>query len=47
MHNPLAFDDETQIELDFLGAEPLAGSGFENEQTDPDFTADEFAEEEA
>ena len=47
MHNPLIFDAETQMELDFLGAEPLAGSGFENEQTDPDFGADEFAGEEA
>mgnify|MGYP006951177723 CR=1 FL=1 len=46
MHNPLAFDDETQMELDFLGAEPLAGSGFENEQTGPDFAADQFAGEE-
>lgn len=47
MHNPLAFDTETQMELDFLGAEPLAGSGFENEQIDPDFAADELAGEEA
>ena len=34
MHNPLAFDDETQMELDFLGAEPLAG--FEEELVDLD-----------
>jgi hypothetical protein len=47
VHNPLIFDAETQMELDFLGAEPLGGSGFENEQTDPDFGADEFAGEEA
>ena len=46
MHNPLAFDDETQMELDFLGAEPWAGSGFENEQTDPDFDSDEVRGEE-
>jgi hypothetical protein len=47
MHNPLIFDAETQMELDLLGAEPLAGSGFENEQTDPDFAVDELAGEEA
>ena len=47
MHDPLVFDAETQMELDFLGAEPLAGSGFESEQTDPDFPAGEFAGEEA
>jgi hypothetical protein len=46
MHNPLVFDGETQVELDFLGAEPLAGSGFENEQT-ADFAADELAGKEA
>jgi hypothetical protein len=45
MHNPHAFDAEMQMELEFLGAEPLAGSGFENEQTDPDFNADQFAGE--
>ena len=27
MHNPLAFDTQTQLELDFLGAEPLTGQG--------------------
>jgi hypothetical protein len=47
MHNPLIFDAETQMELNFLGAEPLAGSGFENEQTDPDFAVEELAGEEA
>ena len=47
MHNPFALDSQTQNAVDGLGAEPLAGSGFENEQTDPDFTADEFAGEEA
>lgn len=45
MHHPLAFNDETQMELNFLGAEPLSGSGFENEQTDPDFAANEFVGE--
>jgi len=47
MHNPLIFDEETQMELNFLGAEPLAGSGFENERTEPAFAADAFAGEEA
>ena len=47
MHNSFALDSQTQYALDFLGAEPLAGSGFENEQTDPDFAVDELAGEEA
>lgn len=47
MNNPLAFEAQTQLQLDFLGAEPLAGSGFENEQTDPDFAAEAFFGEEA
>jgi hypothetical protein len=46
MHNPLAFDTQTQLELDLLGAEPVAGSGFEKEQPDPEFDAGEFAGEE-
>ena len=46
MHNPFALDDETRNALDALGAEPLAGSGFENEQTDPDFDSDEVRGEE-
>ena len=46
MHNPFAFDSQTQHTLDVLGAEPLAGSGFENEQTDPDFNSDEVPGEE-
>ncbi|MEO8225356.1 MAG: hypothetical protein ABI661_11175 [Gammaproteobacteria bacterium] len=47
MHNPLAFDSQTQHTLDVLGAEPLAGSGFEDEQTDPSFEADEVPGEQA
>lgn len=47
MHNPLAFDSQTRHTLDVLGAEPLAGSGFEDEQTDPSFEADELPGEEA
>ena len=46
MHNPFALDSQTQYALDVLGAEPLAGSGFENEQTDPDFDVDEVRGEE-
>jgi hypothetical protein len=46
MHNPLALDSQTQYALDLLGAEPLAGSGFENEQIDPDFDSDEVRGEE-
>ena len=48
MHTLLAFDTQTAgMILDSLGAEPLAGSGFENEQSDPNFDADESASEEA
>ena len=46
MHDPLSLDAQTQHALDVLGAEPLAGSGFENEQTDPGFDADEVRGEE-
>ena len=46
MHYSLALDDETRNALDALGAEPLAGSGFENEQTDPAFDAGEALGEE-
>lgn len=47
MHNPFALDDEIRNALDALGAEPLAGSGFENEQTDPAFDGGEALGEEA
>jgi hypothetical protein len=46
MNNPFAFEAQTQLQLDFLGAEPLAGSGFENEQADPDFSTEKFVGEE-
>ena len=46
MHNPLAIDSQTQHALDVLGAEPLAGSGFENELADADFNSDEVPGEE-
>ena len=47
MYTLLAFDTQAEGILDSLGAEPLAGSGFENEQSDPNFDADESASEEA
>ena len=47
MQNPLVLDAEMQRALDDLGAEPLDGSGFENEPSDPEFEANEFAGEEA
>ena len=46
MQNPFLLDAEIQRALDDLGAEPLDGSGFENESTDPEFEADEFTGEE-
>jgi hypothetical protein len=46
MHNPLAFDTQTPIGAG-LPERSVDGSGCENEQTDPDFTTDEFAGEEA
>jgi len=30
-------NSEIEFALNFLGAEPLAGSGFEDEQPEPDF----------
>ena len=46
MHNPFALDSQMQYTLDDLGGEPLVGSGFENEQTDPDFDSGEVRGEE-
>jgi hypothetical protein len=43
MQNTNEFDEEVQQVLDFLGGEPLAGSGFEKEEPEPDFL---FGEEE-
>lgn len=37
MHNPKNSDSEDAGLLDYLGAEPLAGSGFEDEQLEPGF----------
>jgi len=36
--------DQTKQALNDLGAEPLAGSGFEDETPDPEFTADAGSE---
>jgi hypothetical protein len=47
MQNPLVLEAEMQRVLDDLGAEPLDGSGFENEQSDPKFEPDECIGEEA
>lgn len=44
MQNPLELptSDSAQRLLDFIGGEPLDGSGFETEQTDPAFVANEI-----
>jgi hypothetical protein len=47
MHNPLEIDAEVRRMLDELGAEPLAGSGFENEQLELDFQTESGSAEEA
>ncbi len=39
MHNSLDFDPETNRLLNSLGAEPLDGSGFEEELPDPEFSS--------
>ena len=45
MQNLKAFDGELHSRLEDMGGEPLAGSGFEDEQPEPDFAA-EVSEEE-
>jgi hypothetical protein len=47
MHNPLEVDAEVRRMLGELGAEPLAGSGFENEQLEPEFQTESGLAEEA
>jgi len=37
MQNSLNFDRETKLLLDFVGAEPLEDSGFEEEIPEPEF----------
>jgi hypothetical protein len=41
MQNLNDFDRDVQLLLDMIGGEPLAKSGFEGEEPDPDFRADE------
>jgi len=38
MHNPQQLDGEQLNLLDLVGGEPLAGSGFEDEQSHPEFS---------
>lgn len=39
MQNSMNFDSETNLLLDSLGADPLRGSGFEEELPDPEFSS--------
>ncbi len=39
MQNSKAFDHDIESELNGIGGEPLAGSGFEDEQPEPEFAA--------
>lgn len=41
MQNTNDFDQRVQQLLDMIGGEPLAGSGFEEEDPEPDFRSDE------
>ena len=41
MHNLQDVDEDTRSYLDSLGAEPLAGSGFEDEPSEPEFESGE------
>lgn len=41
MQNTNDFDKRVQQLLDMIGGEPLSGSGFEKEEPEPDFRADE------
>ena len=41
MQNTKDFDQDVQRLLDMIGGEPLAQSGFENEEPEPDFRSDE------
>jgi hypothetical protein len=40
---PRQFDSESEVPLDVIGGEKLAGSGFENEIPEPDFTEPQAA----
>jgi hypothetical protein len=41
MHNQQDLREDTRSYLDSLGAEPLAGSGFEGEPPEPEFESGE------
>jgi hypothetical protein len=41
MQNTNDFDQKVEQLLDMIGGEPLADSGFEQEQPEPDFRSDE------
>jgi hypothetical protein len=45
MQNPNEVDPKSRSTLELIGGEPLAGSGFESELPEPEFTADEPATE--
>ena len=45
MQNLKAFDGELHSRLEDIGGDLLAGSGFEDEQPEPDFVADLSEEE--
>ena len=41
MQNLQDFNRDVQLLLDMIGGEPLAKSGFETEEQDPDYRSDE------
>ncbi len=41
MQNTNDFDQRVQQLLDMIGGEPLSGSGFEQEDSEPDFSSEE------
>jgi hypothetical protein len=41
MHDLKDLNEDTRSDLDSLGAEPLAGSGFEEEPPEPEFESGE------
>jgi hypothetical protein len=41
MQNTNDFDQKVEQLLDMIGGEPLPGSGFEQEEAEPDFRSDE------
>ena len=47
MNIPRQLDSESEVPLDVIGGEKLAGSGFEDEIPEPDFTEPEAANDSA